>query len=121
VLTVEQRGSKGDGLVRCTRPLDGNTAILSNTTLELDTFRRCPGRSRAIRVYICRRRRVNVLAPAPIPSLDEIATDPSRALGLSREVIAALLNRCSGAQIALTVALASPAVAYSAPVETSAS
>jgi hypothetical protein len=44
-----------------------------------------------------------------IPSLDEVAADPSRALGLSREVIAAPLNRCSGAQIALTVALASPA------------
>jgi hypothetical protein len=56
-----------------------------------------------------------------IPSLDEIAADPSRALGLSREVIAALLNRCSGAQMALAVALASPAVVYSTPVETSAS
>ncbi|MBI3782617.1 MAG: hypothetical protein HY270_04375 [Deltaproteobacteria bacterium] len=45
-------------------------------------------------------------APAAVPTLDELATDPARATGLPRAAVQVLLHRCVAAQTVLLGALA---------------
>jgi len=49
--------------------------------------------------------RVSPMAPAAVPTLDELAADPTRASGLPDTTVQALLCRCLHAQTALMGAL----------------